>query len=260
MWENLITSLSLLRIEEKKTEDPERHDDLNLKSPELNQSEDESEGYATKITLKKNDGTVYSSILFGKIDPSVGGLSGGQFARMNGDNQSYLLKGAIRMPGSKSDWFESLLFTIKNENFQKASLKKNDKVFEITTIKNSLKITYPQILDFNADEEKLNDVRDVIESFYFYDVKKSLDSYPDNLPTLSYETNDGLILSISSVNPEAKGESWVIITVASNKPKSKDLADEIRNKTSGFQFLANINTSNILRWKASDLRAQKVKN
>jgi hypothetical protein len=259
MWENLITSLSLLRIEEKKTEDPERHDDLNLKSPELNQSEDESEGYATKITLKKNDGTVYSSILFGKTDPSVGGLSGGQFARMNGINQSYLLKGAIRMPGSKSDWFESLLFTIKNENFQKASLKKNDKVFEITTIKNSLKITYPQILDFNADEEKLNDVRDVIESFYFYDVKKSLNSYPDNLPTLSYETNDGLILSISSVNPEAKGESWVIITAASNKPKSKDLADEIRDKTLGFEFLANINTSNILRWEAKDLKSQESK-
>jgi hypothetical protein len=259
MWENLITSLSLLRIEEKKTEDPERHDDLNLKSPELNQSEDESEGYATKITLKKNDGTVYSSILFGKTDPSVGGLSGGQFARMNGINQSYLLKGAIRMPGSKSDWFESLLFTIKNENFQKASLKKNDKVFEITTIKNSLKITYPQILDFNADEEKLNDVRDVIESFYFYDVKKSLNSYPDNLPTLTYETNDGLILSISSVNPEAKGESWVIITAASNKPKSKDLADEIRGKTLGFEFLANINTSNILRWEAKDLKSQESK-
>ena len=44
MWENLITSLSLLRIEEKKTEDPERHDDLNLKSPELNQSEDFRDG------------------------------------------------------------------------------------------------------------------------------------------------------------------------------------------------------------------------
>ena len=260
MWENLITSLSLLRIEEKKTEDPERHDDLNLKSPELNQSEDESEGYATKITLKKNDGTVYSSILFGKTDPSVGGLSGGQFARMNGINQSYLLKGAIRMPGSKSDWFESLLFTIKNENFEKVSLLKNNKVFEIKNIKNSLKITYPQIVGFKADQEKLSDVRDVIESFYFYDVKKSLDSYPDNLPTLSYVTKDGMILSISSVRPETKGESWVIIKAKSNNPNSKKLAEEIRKKTSGFQFLANINTSNILRWEASDLKAQKVKN
>ena len=260
MWENLITSLSLLRIEEKKTDDPKRHNDLNLKSPELNKSEDESEGYATKITLKKNDGTVYSSILFGKTDPSVGGLSGGQFARMNGVNQSYLLRGAIRMPGSKSDWFESLLFTIKNENFKKASLVKNYKVFEIENIKDALKVTYPQTLDFKADQEKLSDVRDVIESFYFYDVKKSLNSYPDNLPTLSYVTTDGLILSISSISPEAKGESWVIIKAKSNSPESKKLADEIINKTSGFQFLANINTSNILRWETTDLRAQKVKN
>ena len=260
MWENLITSLSLLRIEESKTNNPDRHKDLNLKSTELNKSEEESEGFATKITLKKSDGTIFSSILFGKTDPSVGGLSGGQFARMNGENQSYLLKGAIRMPGSKSDWFESLLFTIKNENFEKVSLLKNNKVFEIKNIKNSLKITYPQIVGFKADQEKLSDVRDVIESFYFYDVKKSLDSYPDNLPTLSYVTKDGMILSISSVSPETKGESWVIIKAQSNNSNSKKLAEEIRNKTSGFQFLANINTSNILRWKASDLRAQKVKN
>ena len=52
IWENLVTSLSLLRIEEKKTNEPNRHADLNLLSPELNKSEDESGGYATKVTLK----------------------------------------------------------------------------------------------------------------------------------------------------------------------------------------------------------------
>ena len=154
----------------------------------------------------------------------------------------------------------SVVEYFKNENFEKVSLLKKNKVFEIKNIKNSLKITYPQIVGFKADQEKLSDVRDVIESFYFYDVKKSLDSYPDNLPTLSYVTKDGMILSISSLSPDSKGESWVIIKAESNNPKSKKLAEEIRNKTSGFQFLANINTSNILRWEASDLRAQKVKN
>jgi hypothetical protein len=69
-----------------------------------------------------------------------------------------------------------------------------------------------------------------------------------------------MILSISSVSHETKGESWVIIKAESNDPNSKKLAEKIRNKTSGFQFLANINTSNILRWEASDLKAQKVKN
>ena len=45
-------------------------------------------------------------------------------------------------------------------------MKKN-KIFEIEDIKNSLKLTYPQTLSFKPDEEKLKDVRDVIESFLF---------------------------------------------------------------------------------------------
>ena len=133
IWENLITSLSLLTIEEKKTKDPKRHAELNLLSPELNKSDLESEGYATKITLTKKDGSIFSSILFGKTDPSVGGLSGGQFARMPNDNQSFLLKGAIRMPTSKSDWYESLLFTINNKDFLSASLSNKTKIFKVET-------------------------------------------------------------------------------------------------------------------------------
>ena len=51
--------------------------------------------------------------------------------------------------------------------------------------------------------------------------KKSLNNYSDELPTLSYKTKEGLFLSISSVNPDAKGESWVIINSESVGPKSK---------------------------------------
>ena len=256
IWENLVTSLSLLRIEEKKTNEPNRHADLNLLSPELNKSEDESGGYATKVTLKNKDGSIFSSILFGKTDPSVGGLSGGQFARIHKNNQSYLLKGAIRMPTSKSDWFESLLFSIKDSDFKNAILYKKDKVFEVTNLKDVLKLTFPKTINFELDESKLSDVRNVITSFYFYDVKKSSNKYPNNLPTLSYETKDGMIISISSVDPKENGESWVIINVKSKNTKSEKLAQEIKDKTLGFEFLANINTSNMLRWKIQDLAGE----
>ncbi|MDC0228090.1 DUF4340 domain-containing protein, partial [Alphaproteobacteria bacterium] len=118
LWENLITSLSLLRIEELKTNDPIRHTELNLILPEKNKSTDEDEGYGTKITLKKQDGSIYSSILFGMVDRSVGGISGGQFARFPNEDQTYLLRGAIRMPTTKSDWFESLLLSIRKDDFR----------------------------------------------------------------------------------------------------------------------------------------------
>ena len=255
IWENLITSLSLLTIEEKKTNDPKRHVELNLLLPELNKSDIESEGYATKITLTKKDGSIFSSILFGKTDPSVGGLSGGQFARMPDDNQSFLLKGAIRMPTSKSDWFESLLFTINNKDFLSASLSNKTKIFKVETDEKILKLSYPKNLNFDVDQSKLNDIRETINGFYFYDVRKSKIKTLVNLPTLTFETTSGLVLSLSSVTKNTKGESWIKISAIGKKPAAKQIAEEITNKTKGFEFLANVNTSDILRWNLKNLAA-----
>ena len=256
LWENLITSLSLLRIEELKTNDPSRHSQLNLLLPEQNKSKDEDEGYGTKITLKKEDGTIYSSILFGMVDRSVGGISGGQFARFPNEDQTYLLKGAIRMPTTKSDWFESLLLSIKKDDVQKINLSNKNGIIEIQSKENKLSLTIPKPVKFKIDDTQLSDARDVINSFYFYDVKKSKQKYTKNLPTLSYEVKDGLILTISSINSDDEGESWVIINAKSNDKKSEKIAQEITKKTKGYEFLANIITSDILRWKLKDLAAK----
>ena len=256
LWENLITSLSLLRIEELKTNDPSRHSQLNLLLPEQNKSKDEDEGYGTKITLKKEDGTIYSSILFGMVDRSVGGISGGQFARFPNEDQTYLLKGAIRMPTTKSDWFESLLLSIKKDDVQKINLSNKNGIIEIQSKDDKLSLTMPKSVNFKIDDTQLSDARDVINSFYFYDVKKSTQKYTKNLPTLSYEVKDGLILTISSINSDDGGESWVIINAKSNDKKSEKMAQEITKKTKGYEFLANIITSDILRWKLKDLAAK----
>ena len=79
------------------------------------------------------------------------------------------------------------------------------------------------------------------------------------MPTLSYEIKDGLMLSISSVDYKKDGESWVIINAKSNNKQSEKLAQEISKKTRGYEFLANIITSNILRWKVEDLSVKDKK-
>ena len=259
LWENLITSLSLLRIEELKTNDPSRHSQLNLLLPEQNKSKDEDERYGTKITLQKEDGTIFSSILFGMVDRSVGGISRGQFARFPYEDQTYLLKGAIRMPTTKSDWFESLLLSIKKDDVQKINLSNKNGIIEIQSKDDKLSLTMPESVKFRIDDTQLSDARDVINSFYFYDVKKSTQKYSKNLPTLSYEVKNGLILTISSVNPDDGGESWVIINAKSNDKKSEKMAQEITKKTKGYEFLANIITSDILRWNLKDLSAKDKK-
>ena len=62
-----------------------------------------------------------------------------------------------------------------------------------------------------------------------------------------------MVISITSVEPDKDGESWVTIKVKSTDKKSEKLAQDISNKTEGFEFLANIITSDILRLRPEDL-------
>ena len=76
---------------------------------------------------------------------------------------------------------------------------------------------------------------------------------------MSFKVKDGLVITISSINPDESGESWVLIKAMSNDSKSKKLAYEINQKTRGYEFLANIITSDILRWKLQDLAIKDKK-
>ena len=152
-----------------------------------------------------------------------------------------------------------MLLSIKKDDVQKINLSNKNGIIEIQSKDDKLSLTMPKSVNFKIDDTQLSDARDVINSFYFYDVKKSTQKYSKNLPTLSYEVKDGLILTISSINPDDGGESWVIINAKSNDKKSEKIAQEITKKTKGYEFLANIITSDILRWKLKDL-ASKDKN
>ena len=90
-------------------------------------------------------------------------MSGGQFARFENSNQSYLLKGALRMPSGKSDWFQSLLFQTQKNDLVSVELFNLNKIFEIEKIDNALKLKTD--LDLTVDEEKLSQVSEIIESF-----------------------------------------------------------------------------------------------
>ena len=44
-----------------------------------------------------------------------------------------------------------------------------------------------------------------------------------------------------------------MIDAESDSEKSKKISMEINKKTNGYQFLANINTSDVLNWKLKNL-------
>ena len=145
------------------------------------------------------------------------------------------------------------------DDVQKVSLNNKNGIIEILSKDDKLNLTIPENVKFDIDDTQLSDARDIINSFYFYDVKKALKKYSENLPTLSFEIKDGLVITISSINPIESGESWVLIDAISNDSKSEKLANEINQKTKGYEFLANIITSDILRWKLQDLAIKDKK-
>ena len=94
VWESFITSLSLLRIEEKKTNDPDRLKELNLISIDKFDKNDDVNDPATKIVFYNKNNNVFKSILLGKIDRTVGGIMVVNLDDLKTIFKSYLLKGA----------------------------------------------------------------------------------------------------------------------------------------------------------------------
>ena len=73
-------------------------------------------------------------------------------------------------------------------------------------------------------------------------------------PKLIFNLKDELKINIQFVeNNKNSREAWVLIDSVSNSEKSKKISTEINKKTNGYQFLANINTSDVLNWKLKDL-------
>ncbi len=252
VWESFITSLSLLKIEEKKTNNPERHNELSLVAIDKFKENNDDNEPATKITFFTKDQKVFKSILLGKIDNTVGGISGGQFARYDKDDQAYLLKGALRMPSGKSDWFNSLLLKLDQDKLSSISVKRKKTIFEIES--KDKKLFLKNNPDLKIDEEKLKQVAEVIDAFYFYDVRKVNKIKKNNNNIISYEFKDGLIIILKFIEKSKDTkESWIEISAQSNNPKTTNEAKDLNKKTKGYQFLANINTSVIFNWNIKDL-------
>ena len=89
---DLLASISVLKIEEKKTSDPTRHADLELAAP------DAKDGSGKKITFLGKDGKPLTGLFAGETDSSVGGISGGQYVRALDSDQAYLARGSVKLP------------------------------------------------------------------------------------------------------------------------------------------------------------------
>ena len=155
------------------------------------------------------------------------------------------------MPSGKSDWFQSLLFTTQKDDLVSVKLINEKTIFEVENKKNKLSLKNNP--DLSIDNEKLSQIAEIVQSFYFYDVRKE-ENNNRNKPHLIFNFKDGLMIQISFVQLKNKSEeAWVKIKAMFSTKKMKEKSDEINKKVFGYDFLANINTSEVLKWKIKNL-------
>jgi len=248
---DLVATLANLRFEEAKTADPARYSDLGLGEPG-------SKGEAGKlVTIKKQSGAVLASVLVGNRDASVGGPQGGTYAKLFDAAQSYLLRGEVKIPGMKADWFDANLAKVDREAIAKIELlgggrdaitlvsSEAGKELELTNV--------PEARE--ADPSNLSRVISLIESLDFQDVRKATQTKSEQPRKLIAQTRQGLRLELTLIGEV--GDSWFSIAASSTNESAAAQAKEIAAKVEGREFRLPGYQGDLFGWSMNEVTIER---
>lgn len=234
----IITGLATLTYEEAKTAEPDRYNDLELDDPS------EAVGAGRLVTLSAA-GKPLASLIVGDSDLTVGGRRGGLFARLPDDPQTWLLRGAVDLPGSRGDLFDAQLLGWNTNDVAAMTVNSNSPAATLSFVStdagaplNPVNLPAGQ----QTDNEKVLALGALVNNLRFGDVRKAVpDSTTDG--AVSYETRNGVRLTIERLSltdgAPANAERWVRFSVAAT-----DQADEqgrqqiaqLASKVDGYDF------------------------
>lgn len=244
----LVSSLATLTIDEDKTDKPDRYVDLGLADPAA------GEGAATKVELLDKDGKPIAVVYAGSKDYTVGGSRGGQYVRLEGSPQSYLVRGSLDMPTARADWFEARLTDIKPAELAKVTLTDASGA-SVDFLRIGDKLLPAALPDGKApDEGKANRVTAFLQGFDFTDVRKETPASIGNATRLRYETSNGLAVTATAVPAtDDAGKGWIRIVAEAIDPKAADAAKAINGKTAGYEFKVNTIHTEMFGWTVASL-------
>lgn len=237
----LVSGLSTLTVEERKTDRPARYADLDLADPGA------AKGAGTKVELVAADGTSIADVVLGSRDPTVGGSRGGQFVRVEGQPQTYLARGAVTLPATRSGWFETRLVAVPAADITRVTLApRGGEPILLTREGDALALAAPPA-DRAPDKAKISQLASLFEGVDFTDVRKA-GSAAGNGPTLAAETGAGLRVTLSEVS-----DGWARITAEATSDGAGAAAKAIADKTRGFEFRLAPSVTGPLGWTVQDL-------
>jgi hypothetical protein len=246
MLRDAVGSIAELTFDEARTADPTRYGDLGL-------AESGSENVGKEIVFRGSNGNI-ADIVVGNRDTTVGIAGGGQFVRLEGQPQTWLARGSVRLPSNQSAWYMPVDFDIKRSEIKKIEVAGGGRD-GVTVNANP-----EQPDDFRlenlpenrtADSFKASRLATPFDAFAFQDVRRRTGPAPADSRHIVAETTDGVRLTLTSVG--ALPDGWVQVTAEAMKDGKPDKASAITSKTEGFEFRLPSQQAEVLAWTVNDM-------
>lgn len=244
---NLVTSVALLSIEEKKTADATRHGELDLAVP------GSADGAGEKVSFATKEGSEIAALIAGKSDYTVGGLTGGQYVRKASEAQTYLVRGSVKLPYGRSGWFDTKLLEVKPETVVGAKISTGaDNKVSLTKVGDKLKLVdLPE--GKIEDEDKIGRITKLFSSLSFADVRKSTGAAKPDAQTLLIVSAEGVTFKLVSMGATDDKSHWVQVQATADKTETEQGLADILKKVEGFEFKLTGNNGEVFAWTLADV-------
>jgi hypothetical protein len=247
---DLIASSIELSFEEARTSDPARYPDLGLADPGA------AADAGKEITLRAAGGNL-ADFVVGNRDNTVGGAVGGEFVRLEGQPQTWLVRGNVRLPANRSDWFAGLDLGLKGDEVKKIEVSGGgrDGVTAAASADKPGALTLENVPEKRvADTFKVGRLATLIGSFAFQDVRKR--SKPaDDARHLVADFGDGLRLTVTAVGEPTEG--WVQVSAEATNDAARAKADAIAAKVGLYDFRLPADRAELLGWTNTELTTEQ---
>lgn len=246
---NLLASSLELTFEEARTSDPARYADLGLADP--------GAPSGGKEVVVRAGGSDVADFVVGNRDNTVGGPAGGIFIRLKGQPQTWLARGNVQLPSSRTDWLAPINLGVQRSEIKKIALSGggHDPVAASMAADKPSELTLENVPEKRTpDMFKLGRLTSVVASFTFQDVRKA--SKPADDPRrMVVDLNDGTELVVTSIGDPSEG--WVQIAAQATGNAKPDRASAISAKVAGYDFRLPANEAEVLDWTTADLTEEQ---
>jgi len=247
---DLVSSSETLTYEESRTSDPQRYGDLGLADPAAKDTKDAGR----EITFRTAAGEL-ADFVVGKTDPTTGSVGGGEFVRLKSEPQTFLARGSIRLPATRSEWFVPFDLNVKRNEITKMVVTGGGRDDVTATVVPDKPGTFrlEAVPEKRTPEDfKINRLATVVDGFTFQDVRKSTEGAGDSRHMVVY-AGDDVRLTFTTVGKLSEG--WVRIAVKASGAASEK-AKLLESRVQGFDFKLPANLTEILGWTATDLTSE----